>query len=119
MVRESGTGTTVLSALDEDSELGHDRIQHALSKQEDRDRCCKRDEVCVTFVLLVPLFLLVAATIVLVGSDRTRHARAKLAAYPVGIACLGAVGTLYQVASSGPIEIRFYNLSSVASFAIP
>jgi len=75
--------------------------------------------VCVTFVLLVPLFLLVAATIVLVGSDRTRHARAKLAAYPVGIACLGAVGTLYQVASSGPIEIRFYNLSSVASFAIP
>jgi NADH-quinone oxidoreductase subunit L len=73
----------------------------------------------VTFVLLVPLFLLAAAAIVLVGPDRARHARAKMAAYPVGIACLGAVGALYQVASSGPIEIRFYNLSSVASFAIP
>jgi len=75
--------------------------------------------VCVTLVLLVPAFLFVAAAIVLVGPDRTRHARAKIAAYPVGIACLGAVGTLYQVASSGPIEIRSYNLSSVASFAIP
>ena len=73
----------------------------------------------MTLVLLVPLFLLVAAAVVLVGPDRTRHARAKIAAYPVGIACLGAVGTLYQVANDGPIEIRFYNLSSVASFAIP
>ena len=73
----------------------------------------------MTLVLLVPAFLFVAAAIVLVGPDRTRHARAKIAAYPVGIACLGAVGTLYQVASSGPIEIRSYNLSSVASFAIP
>jgi NADH-quinone oxidoreductase subunit L len=75
--------------------------------------------VCVTLVLLVPLFLLAAAAIVLIGPDRTRHTRAKIAAYPVGIACLGAIGTLYQVASNGPIEIRFYNLSSVASFAIP
>ena len=73
----------------------------------------------MTLVLLVPAFLLVAAAVVLVGPDRTRYTRAKLAAYPVGIACLGAMGTLYQVASTGPIEIRFYNLSSVASFAIP
>ena len=73
----------------------------------------------MTLVLLVPLFLLAAAAIVLVGPRRTRQARAKMAAYPVGIACLGAVGTLYQVATDGPIEIRFYNLSSVASFAIP
>ena len=29
------------------------------------------------------------------------------------------MGTLYQVATTGPIEIRFYNLSSVAAFAIP
>ena len=75
--------------------------------------------VCVTLILLVPAFLLVAAVVVLVGPDRTRYTRAKLAAYPVGIACLGAMGTLYQVASTGPIEIRFYTLSSVASFAIP
>ncbi|GKS60383.1 hypothetical protein YTPLAS18_39100 [Nitrospira sp.] len=73
----------------------------------------------MTLVLLVPLFLLVAAAIVQIGSDHSRHMRAKIAAYPVGIACLGAVGTLYQVASSGPISIRFYDLSSVASFAIP
>ncbi|HEY6084281.1 MAG TPA: proton-conducting transporter membrane subunit [Nitrospira sp.] len=73
----------------------------------------------MTLVLLVPLFLLAAAAVVLIGPDRTRHARAKIAAYPVGIACLGAVGTLYQVASNGPIEIRFYNLSAVHSFAIP
>ncbi len=70
-------------------------------------------------VLLVPVFLLVAAAIVLVGSRRTREARARLAAYPVGLAGLGAMGTLYQVASHGPIEIRFYDLASVASFAIP
>jgi NADH-quinone oxidoreductase subunit L len=75
--------------------------------------------VGVTLVLLVPAFLLAAAAMVLVGPDRTRHARAKIAAYPVGIACLGAMGTLYQVATTGPIEIRFYNLSSVAAFAIP
>ena len=73
----------------------------------------------MTLVLLVPLFLLVAAVIVLVGPDRTQQARTKLAAYPVGIACLGALGTLFQVAASGPIEIRFYDLASVASFAIP
>ena len=73
----------------------------------------------MTLVLLVPLFLLAAAAVVLIGPGCTRHTRAKIAAYPVGIACLGAVGTLYQVASNGPIEIRFYNLSSVASFAIP
>ena len=73
----------------------------------------------VLLVLLVPAFLLLAAAIVLIGPDHTRYARARLAAYPVGIACLGAVGTLYQVASTGPVEMRFYTLSSVASFAIP
>jgi NADH-quinone oxidoreductase subunit L len=73
----------------------------------------------VTLVLLVPVFLLVAAVVSLVGSHRTRHARARFAAYPVGLAGLGAMGTLYQVASHGPIEIRFYDLASVGSFAIP
>ncbi len=56
---------------------------------------------------------------VLIGSDSSRHARAKMAAYPVGVACLGAVATLYQVTTDGPIEMRFYDLSSVGSFAIP
>ena len=73
----------------------------------------------MTLVLFVPLLLLVAAGLVLIGSDSSRHARAKVAAYPIGAACLGAVATLYQVATSGPISVRFYDLHSVASFAIP
>ena len=73
----------------------------------------------MTLVLLVPLLLIAAAGIVLIGPDRTHHARARMAAYPVGAAFLGAVATLHQVATVGPIAIRFYGLSSVASFAIP
>ena len=73
----------------------------------------------MTLVLLVPAFLLTAALIVLIGSDRTHLSRARFAAYPVGIACLGAVGTLYQVSNNGPISVRLYDLSSAASFAIP
>jgi NADH-quinone oxidoreductase subunit L len=73
----------------------------------------------MTFVLFVPLLLLVAAGLVLIGSDGSRHARGKLAAYPVAAACLGAIATLYQVTTGGPLAIRFYDLSSVASFAIP
>jgi NADH-quinone oxidoreductase subunit L len=76
-------------------------------------------EVCVTLVLLVPLFLLAAAGIVLIGSDGSRHARAKMAAYPIGAAFVGAVATLYQVTTDSPLAFRFYDLSSVASFAIP
>ena len=73
----------------------------------------------MTLVLLVPAFLLVAAAIVLLGSEHTHPVRARLATYPVGIAFLGAVGTLYTVANGDPISIRFYDLSSAASFAIP
>jgi NADH-quinone oxidoreductase subunit L len=70
-------------------------------------------------MLLVPLFLLAAAGLVLIGSDGSRHARAKMAAYLIGAAFVGAVATLYQVTTDGPLAIRFYDLSSVASFAIP
>ena len=70
-------------------------------------------------MLLVPLFLLAAAGLVLIGSNGSRHARAKMAAYLIGAAFVGAVATLYQVTSDGPLAIRFYDLSSVASFAIP
>src|SRR6188472_4245063 len=42
-----------------------------------------------------------------------------MAAYPVGGAFLGAAATLYLVTTQGPVSIRFYDLSSVASFAIP
>ena len=73
----------------------------------------------MTLVLFVPLLLLVAAGIVLIGSDASRHVRARMAAYPIGAAFIGAVATLYQVATDGPLAVRFYDLSSVASFAIP
>ena len=73
----------------------------------------------MTLILLVPVFLLVAAAVVLIGSERTHPVRARLATYPIGIACLGAIGTLYTVTNSGPISVRFYDLSSAASFAIP
>ncbi len=73
----------------------------------------------MTLVLLIPLFLLVAAGLVLVGPSHSRQARARMAAYPVGAACLGAAATLYLVATTGPITVRFYDLSSVASFTIP
>jgi len=73
----------------------------------------------VTIMLLVPAFLLVAAAIVLIGSDSSQHARARMAAYSIGAAFVGAVAALYQVTTGGPLAIRFYDLSSVASFAIP
>ena len=73
----------------------------------------------MTLVLLVPLLLLAAACIVLFGRRGSEYARMKLAAYPVGAAFLGAAATLYHVTTEGPVSIRFYDLSSVASFAIP
>ncbi|HEY6923279.1 MAG TPA: proton-conducting transporter membrane subunit [Steroidobacteraceae bacterium] len=73
----------------------------------------------MTPVLFVPLLLLAAAGLVLIGTDASRRTRAKMAAYPIGAAFLGAVATLYLVTTGGPVSVRFYNLSSVASFAIP
>lgn len=73
----------------------------------------------MSFVLLVPLLLLTAALIVVIGADRSLETRAKFAAYPVGAAFCGAVATLYYVAVQGPITIRFYNPESVASLTFP
>jgi NADH-quinone oxidoreductase subunit L len=69
--------------------------------------------------LLVPLLLLAAACIAVFGPGGSEHARAKMAAYPVGAAFLGALATLYLVTTGGPVSVRFYDLSSMASFAIP
>ena len=73
----------------------------------------------MTLVLLVPLLLLAAACIAVFGPGGSEHARAKMAAYPVGAAFLGALATLYLVTTGGAVSVRFYDLSSVASFAIP
>ncbi|MDF0675787.1 MAG: proton-conducting transporter membrane subunit [Nitrospira sp.] len=70
-------------------------------------------------VLIVPLLLLIAAGVVMTGGDTTRSIRTKAAAYLVGLAFLGAIGTLTLVSSQGPITVRFYDPASVASFIIP
>jgi NADH-quinone oxidoreductase subunit L len=70
-------------------------------------------------VLLVPLFPLLAALIVVIGRDATLQMRAKIAAFPIGAAFLGAIATLYFVATQGPIALRLYDPASAASFAVP
>ena len=70
-------------------------------------------------VLLVPLLPLVAALMVVVGGEVSKRTRATLAAYPIGATFFGAVATLYVVAVQGPIEVRFYDPSSIASLAFP
>jgi len=75
--------------------------------------------VLLWLVLIVPLLLLAAAGIVMIGAETGRFSRAKAAAYPIGLAFVGAIGALILVASQGPITIRFYDPASVASFVIP
>ena len=70
-------------------------------------------------VILVPLLPLLAALIVLVGDEGSRHQRAKIAAYPIGAAFLGAIATLWLLATQGPITIRFYDPASLATLAFP
>jgi len=73
----------------------------------------------VLFVLLIPLLLLSAALIVLIGPDDTRDRRARIAAFPIGAAFCGAIATLYVVAVQEPITIRFYDPASAASLTFP
>jgi NADH-quinone oxidoreductase subunit L len=75
--------------------------------------------VLLSLVLFVPLLLLLAAGIVMIGGDSLRSTRAKAAAFPVGLAFLGAIGLLNLITSQGPITVRFYDPSSVASSIIP
>ena len=44
----------------------------------------------------------------------SRHQRAKIAAHPIGAAFLGAIATLWLVATQGPITIRFYDPASLS-----
>jgi NADH-quinone oxidoreductase subunit L len=75
--------------------------------------------VLLSLVLIVPFLLLIAAGIVMIGRETPRFTRAKAAAFPIGLAFLGAMGTLTLVASEGPIAVRFYDSDSVSSFIIP
>ena len=69
--------------------------------------------------ILVPLLPLLTALIVLVGGEGSQCRRAKIAAYPIGGALLGAIATLWLVATEGPITIRFYDPASLATLAFP
>jgi len=73
----------------------------------------------VLAVILVPLLPLLAALIVLAGDEVSRHRRAKIAAYPIGAAFLGAIVTLWWVATHEAITIRFYDPASLAMLAFP
>lgn len=73
----------------------------------------------MSFVILVPLLPLLAALIVLVGDEHSRQERAKMAAYPIGGAFLGAIATLWWVATEGPITLRFYDPAAPATLAFP
>ncbi|MGE0643741.1 MAG: NADH-quinone oxidoreductase subunit L [Nitrospira sp.] len=70
-------------------------------------------------MLSIPIFLLLASGIVMFGSDALGIRRETLAAYPIGLAFLGSVLTLYFVTGEGPIVIQFYNPFSAASLIIP
>src|SRR3982750_1763440 len=73
----------------------------------------------MSLVIAVPLLLLIAACIVMVGSERSLYERAKLAAYAIGAAFAGAIAILFTVVADGPITVRFYDPTSVASVAFP
>jgi len=79
----------------------------------------KVNDVLLSLVLIVPFLLLAAAGIVMIGSETPRFTCAKAAAFPIGLAFLGAIGTLALVASQGPITVRLYDPASVTSFIIP
>ena len=70
-------------------------------------------------VVLITLLPLLAALVVLVGTENSRNLRAKIAAFPMGTTFLGAVVILWLVATEGPIFIRFYDPASIATLAFP
>ncbi|MDH5741769.1 MAG: proton-conducting transporter membrane subunit [Nitrospira sp.] len=70
-------------------------------------------------IVLVPLLPLVTAMIVIGGNDSTRLNRAKIAAWPIGLAFCSALVTLYVVATDGPIALRLYDPEKALVFTVP
>ncbi|MBA5866809.1 MAG: NADH-quinone oxidoreductase subunit L [Nitrospira sp. CR1.3] len=70
-------------------------------------------------VLAIPLLLFLAASLVLIGPDRSRYARAQIAAYFVGAAFVSATVLLFVVANRGPQTLRLYEPASLSSLAFP
>ncbi|MDZ4734417.1 MAG: proton-conducting transporter membrane subunit [Nitrospirota bacterium] len=73
----------------------------------------------MSFIILIPLLPLLSALLVAFGPRSSQTRRAKIAAYPIGAAFLGAVVALWLVATQGPLIIRFYDPSSLAMLALP
>jgi NADH-quinone oxidoreductase subunit L len=71
------------------------------------------------FIFLVPLLPLLAALILAIGTRSSQSLRVKIAAYPIGAAFLGAIVTLWLVATEGPLTIRFYDPSSLSMLTFP
>lgn len=70
----------------------------------------------VLLVLLLPLCTTLIATL---SDQPISRTRAKLGAWPIGVACCGAIVTLFIVATQGPITIRFYDPTGPLSVPIP
>jgi len=73
----------------------------------------------LSLLVLITFLPLLAALVVLVGTESSRNLRAKVAAFPFGATFLGAVVILWLVATEGPIFIRFYDPASLATLAFP
>jgi NADH-quinone oxidoreductase subunit L len=73
----------------------------------------------MSFIILAPLLPLFAAIIVAIGTRSSQTRRARIGVWPIGAAFLGAIVTLWWVATQGPITIRFYDLASLATLAFP
>ncbi len=72
-----------------------------------------------SILLLVPFLPLLTTLIVVTGGDHVSRVRAKLAAWPIAAAFCGAIGTLYIVATQGPITIRLYDPDATFSVPVP
>jgi NADH-quinone oxidoreductase subunit L len=75
--------------------------------------------VPLSSVGLITFLPLLAALVVLVGTEGSRNLRAKIAAFPFGATFFGTVVILWLVATEGPIFIRFYDPASLATLAFP
>ncbi len=73
----------------------------------------------MSFIILVPLLPLLAAFILATGTHSSQALRAKIAAYPIGAAFLGAIVTLWLITTEGPMTIRFYDPSSLSMLTFP
>ena len=72
-----------------------------------------------TAVLLVLLLPLCTTLLASLGHEPISRTRAKLGAWPIGVACCGAIATLFVVVTQGPIVIRFYDPATPLAVPIP